>query len=226
MIKPIEYIQNGYLKFSTYNKMYGFIKAISIMFKYVLHIEKAYFLEVDLIPPRTAPVAKIPLDIRYYSQDFDIDSWEFKNKIFDIRGEYGLCQFKERLSNGSIFVCAYHDGNLAGFYWGSFPPVRDAGYKLNSDCVYGLDCFVFEECRGKGVHPVLHYALQSNLKEQHPEIKRLVSHVATWNKKSYRGNLFAGCKITKLDLSIVFLGFHKKFTLKEYPVLAENHEEI
>jgi len=209
-------ISNGLLKFFSYKEIYGLAQTIKIMAKHVFHVESMYRLEADLQSNHVVPQSKIPLEIKYFSSEFDIDSWDHRGRIKEIRGDFGVHQFKQRLENGYILVCAFHNHELAGFYWGEVDNIADAGYELGSDYAYGMDCFVFEEYRGNGIHPVLHHSLQRYLKEYYPDKKVLVSHVATWNKKSYRGNLYAGCKITRLEYSLVIMGLHKKFPVKYF----------
>jgi hypothetical protein len=155
--------------------------------------------------------------VEIFSKDLDIYSWDHCKEIIDIRGMYGLKQFQERLQNGSVLVCALYNNELTGFYWGEIDPIVSAGYKLNNNVAYGLDCFIFNKFRKNGIHPVLHKSLQIYIRDHYPEKKILLSHVATWNQASYKGNLLAGCNITKLEISFVLLGFHRKILIRNIP---------
>ena len=68
--------------------------------------------------------------------------------------------------------------------------------------------------------PVLQQAAMNDVRKHRPDIHILVTHIATWNKPSLSGDQRAGYKITRMELSIVLFGYHRKFGLAK-PIPTE-----
>ena len=141
-------------------------------------------------------------------------NWPSKTKILEIRGEYGLDQFQKRFERGDLCFAAYSNSELVGFVWIEFPPGTEAGSPLLMEETYTYDGWTFEKYRGKRTLPIIQQAIMNYVRQQHKDIRKLVTHVATWNKASLSGDQRAGYSITQRELTIVIFGFHRKINLK------------
>jgi hypothetical protein len=173
----------------------------------MFRLEKELGLEEETATP------KIPLKVVPMGNVLDLENWGGRRQIEGIRGEYGLAQFSERLERGDVLFNAYWEEEFVGFVWLELPPVIDAGYPLEENEAYTHDGWTFEKYRGKRALPFIQQAVFNYVRENHPEIQFIVTHVAAWNKPSLAGDQRAGYLITRRDLSVVIFGFHKKFAL-------------
>jgi hypothetical protein len=119
----------------------------------------------------------------------------------------------ERLASGYVMFCAYSEGKLAGFIWLNSFPVIGAGYTLQDYEAYHIDGWTFEPYRGKGVLPTLQQGVFQYLRANYPQIRILIGHAAARNKPSVTGQQRAGLILVAQELSLVFLGYHRKIRL-------------
>jgi hypothetical protein len=213
LTSPFRHAARGYYKLSSFISVYGFWGAVNRIWNNVFLVEKVHYMVKDLCTPEEKIIAKVPLDIIPYT-NLDFDHWDGIQAILNLRGDYGITQFRERLARGDVFFPAYSDGKFAAFVWLECPPVKDVGYPLPMDEGYTHDAWTFDEFRGKGIFPVIQQAIFDYVRQNRPEIRKLITHVATWNKASTSGDTRAGYVIVRKDLSVVILGFHRKFPLR------------
>lgn len=171
-----------------------------------------YRIEIEPGSDQSHIVPSIPINIRIISGEFAF-SEEAQAKITSLRGSYGVLQFHERLARGDILFAAYHENSLAGFGWLQFAPAVEAGYRLPENTVYTYDAWVFDEFRGNRVFPAIKQEYSNYLREHHPEVERVLAHVATWNRSIIRADQAAGAYISGVDLAIIFLGYNRRFKI-------------
>jgi len=210
LASPFRHAFRGYYKLTSFISIYGFWGAAKRIWSNVFLFETVHYMVKDLSTSEEKIVPKLPLKITPRTE-LDFDDWDGTQAILELRGEYGIAQFRERFARGDVFFPAYSGGKLAAFVWLEFPPVTDVGYSLSPDEGYTHDAWTFDEFRGKGFFPVIQQAIFDYVRINHSEIRRLITHVATWNKASTSGDTRAGYLIIRKDLSVVILGFHKKF---------------
>lgn len=206
-------IQSGVRKFRSLLPIYGFWGTVGQVLRNVLLIEVMYRFEKDLRVPEKKAIPTIPLQITPMKGDVDFEQWGIREAVLKIRGEYGLDQFKERLANGDVLFCACSHEELAGFIWFNGFPVKGAGYKLKDDEGYLIDGWTFEPYRGKAILPALQQAVFDYARSHCPGIRTLVDHASAWNKPSIVGQQRAGLALVAREISIVLLGYHRKFHL-------------
>jgi len=182
-------------------------------FPHLLWIEKVHRLEKDLQIPEEETEPRIPTEVVATSGRLSPD-WGGEEEIRRIRGGFGCDQFKVRLKRGDILFCGYSGGNFVGFIWLKMPPVSGAGSKLGDDEAYMIDGWVFEPYRGKRLLSTLQQAVFNYVRKERPDIRTIVSHAATWHKVSLAGQQRAGFVITARELSLVFFGYRKNWTLE------------
>jgi RimJ/RimL family protein N-acetyltransferase len=207
-------ISAGISKFESFIPIYGVWGAINQISKNVFHIETMYRFEKELIVPEKKNIPSITLTIKPIFGDIDIGNWEYRDRIYSIRGKYGLEQFQQRFSQNYVMFCALHNDELVGFIWLNGWPIKGAGYKLKNDEAYHIDGWIFEDYRGKGILPSLQQAVFNYLRLNHPEIRVLIGHASTWNKPSIKGQQKAGLILVAKELSIVVLGKNIKFKIQ------------
>jgi RimJ/RimL family protein N-acetyltransferase len=204
----------GISKFESLVPLYGVFGAMKEVSKNIFHIETMYRFEKELKVPDEKYLPKISLEIIPVFGSIDIETWEYRDRIYSARGTYGLEQCAERFSQGFVMFCGIHEGELVGFIWLNGWPVQGAGYRLKEDEAYHIDGWVFADYRGKGILPSLQQAVFNYLRLNHPEIRVLIGHASTWNKPSIRGQQKAGLILTAKELSIVVLGKNIKFKIQ------------
>jgi len=208
--KLVHNARQGRRKFISLYRVYGLGEAIKRIWNNILFIEAVCRLEKDLTVPDKLVEPLISLDIEIMEKGFDLHGWRGQKEILEIRGEYGVEQFRVRLERGDLCFAAYSLGEFAGFVWLEFPPGVEAGYPLQRDEAYTYDGWTFDGFRGKRVLPVIQQAIMTFVREQNKEIHRLVTHVATWNKASLSGDQRAGYIIQRLERTIMMMGIHRK----------------
>lgn len=212
--------QQGRRKFDSLYPIYGLWGTIQQLWKNFFFFEEVCRLD-KLLEVLDIPVKPLcPMDVKVYRQGFDLENWSAKQKVLEIRGQYGLEQFRKRFERGDLCFAGYSNGELVGFVWLELPPVTEAGYSLLSNEAFTHDAWTFEKFRGKRAFSVLQQAINNHVRANRPDIQNIVTHVATWNKASLSGDQRAGYKITRLELTIVILGFHRKLILKK-PIPAD-----
>lgn len=209
-----ENARRGRRKFTSYAQVYSVGGAIGQVRRNVFLLETVYRLDKDLHILEEKIEPKIPLAISPYT-DLDLNSWRDKQSILEIRGEYGENQFRERFDQGDILFTAYSEGRLVGFVWLECPPVKGAGYPLENNEGYTYDGWTFSAYRGKHVFPALQQFIMDYVRLNRPDIHILITHVAVWNQPSLSGDQRAGYRVKRRELSIIFLGFHRKVYLRE-----------
>ena len=207
-------ISVGISKFESFIPIYGVWGALNQISKNVFHIETMYRFEKELIVPEKKNIPSITLTIKPIFGNIDMENWEYRDRIYSIRGKFGLEQFQQRFSQDYVMFCAIQDDKLVGFIWLNGWPIKGAGYKLKKNKAYHIDGWTFEDSRGKGILPSLQQAIFTYLRQYHPEISVLVGHVATWNKPSIKGYQKAGFTLMAKELSIVVLGKNFKFNIQ------------
>ena len=208
----------GKRKFTSLYDIYGLWGAIKYISKNLLFIETVCRLDKNLHEAEKIVHPKIPIKIGILKKGLILDEWNGKEDILSIRGIYGLEQFAKRFNRGDLCFVAYSHDDFAGFVWVEFPPVTEAGYSLQSAEAFTYDGWTFEKFRGNRVLPVLQQAIFAYVRVNRPDICSIATHVAIWNKASLSGDQRAGYKITRLERTIVLLGFHKKVPLnREIP---------
>ena len=211
---PLIHLRTGLEKLRSLIPIYGFFGAITIVSKNIFLLEKVYRLEKDLEIQDVLVTPKIPITIQVISKYIDLDKWEFHKKILNIRGHYGLSQFSKRLKQNDILFYALWENHFVGFVWLGFSPENVVGYALREDEAYTYDGWTFEEYRGKRILPCLQQRIFMYIRNNHPEIRTVVTHVASWNKPSIKGDSRAGYMKKYLELSLVIFGYHRKFRLR------------
>lgn len=209
---PLRHIHRGIRKIESFVPIYGVRGTLKIIARNVLWVETVYRLEKDLQIPESKVEPQIPIVVIMFG-DLDLSEWEGREQVQQIRGHYGLSQFRERLDRGDLLFSAYWESKFVGFVWLEFPPGVDAGYGLKNDEAYIYDSWTFEPYRGKRVSPTIQQTIFNYLRKKRPDIRHVITHVATWNKASLAGDQRAGYRITSRELSIVFWGYHRKFKL-------------
>lgn len=207
--------QQGKRKIKSLLPIYGLAGTFSLIIKNTFWAETFWQLHKELSLPDPQVEPKIPIQILHYSLGLNLDTWAGRSEILKIRGEYGLEQFKRLLERGDVLFCAYWGDLFTGYLWLQFPPVEDVGYKLKDDEAYTHSAWTFEEYRGKRVLPALQLAAIQYTRNNRPDLKRIVTHITTWNKPSIAGDLRAGYEIVRKELGISIAGYHKKFVLSE-----------
>jgi hypothetical protein len=212
--------RQGLRKFGSLYPIYGFWGTLSQLWKNLFFFEKVCRLD-KLLEIADKPVqCKVPLEIEVYGKGFELENWPGKREILNLRGPYGLEQFEKRLERGDLCFAAYSNREFTGFIWLELPPVSEAGYPLLKDEAFTFDGWTFENFRGKRIFSVIQQAINDYVRENRPDIRNIVTHVATWNKSSLSGDQRAGYRIVRLELTMVLFGFHRKLILKE-PVPAD-----
>ncbi len=208
----------GRRKFTSLYQIYGIRSTLKQVRKNLLLLETTCRLDKDLSTSEVPIKSKIPLRIEVLSKGLNLNHWEGRKKILQIRGEYGLVQFSKRFERGDLSFAAYSNGKFTGFIWIEFPPVTEAGYSLLHDEAYTYDAWTFDKFRGNRVMPFIQQSIFNHLRRERKDIRNIVTHVATWNKASLSGDQRAGYIITRLELIIVIFGFHRKLiSNKEVP---------
>jgi len=202
----------GVKKSRSYFSAHGMRDTINMVHHNVFSIELFYRMEKQLKQPELKLEAKIPLDIRTMSGKLTLAD-EALQKVRGIRGQYGLDQFEERLARGDVMFGAYNEDKLAAFVWLEYPPVVDAGYEVADDMGFTYDAWTFDEYRGNRIFPVIQQAIFDHVRENNPEIKRLLTQVATWNAASAIADQRAGYIILNVELSVIFIGYNKRFKI-------------
>jgi RimJ/RimL family protein N-acetyltransferase len=202
--------QQGKRKFVSLYPIYGLWSTLQQISKNILLIEPVYRLDKDLNLHDIPITPRIPLSVGFYSKGFDIDNWDGRKEILNIRGNYGIEIFKNRLERGDYLFVGYSNREFVGFVWIEFPPVTEAGYALKYNEAYTYDGWTFEKFRGNGILPAIQQSITNYVRDYHPDIKNIVTHVANWNKASLSGDQKAGYRIVRQEQTIVFWGIHRK----------------
>jgi len=193
--------------------IYGLRGALRESFPHVLWVEITYRLEKDLRIAGEKAEARIPVKVTHWSGPLDPD-WKGQQQIRGIRGEFGIRQFDNKLDRGDILFCAHSGDEFIGFVWLKLPPVKGAGRKLGDDTAYMFDGHVFKPYRRNRVLPAMLQGVFDFVRAEHPEIRTVVSHAATWHKITLAGQERAGSVVRARELSVVFLGQRKTWTLE------------
>jgi RimJ/RimL family protein N-acetyltransferase len=205
----------GKKKFSSLYKIYGFRETINLISKNILLIENVCRLDKDIAIPVRTVIPKIPLSVDHYSKGFDIDNWEGRKELLNLRGDYGLEVFRNRFERGDYLFVGYSEGEFVGYIWIEFPPVTESGYELEIFEAFTYDGWTFEKFRGKGIFAAIQQSIIKYVRECRPDIRNIVTHVATWNKASLSGDQRAGYKIVGIERTIVLFGIHRKQRLNK-----------
>jgi len=204
-------IIRGIRKTRSFFPVYGVRGTLKMALHDTLSMERVYRMEKRLDRGEYQLETKIPITIRTMSGELSLTKAE-ADKVRGIRGDYGIEQFEERLARGDIMFGAYHEEQLTGFVWLEYPPVRTAGCKVPDDMAFTYDAWTFEEFRGNRIFPAIQQAIFHHLREHNPEVKRVLTQVATWNKASAYADQSAGYIIVGLEWSVIVLGYN--FRLK------------
>lgn len=212
LTRTVGNFRRGKNKIESLLPLYGLIGTSKLIMKNTLWFERVYRLEKNLSTPEDQVNPKIPLQLMIFSgSDLDVDSWEGKKRIFEIRGEYGIAQFKERLARGDLLFIAQWQEKDVGFVWLEFPPGEDIGYSLSMDEAYTYDGWTYEEYRGNRALPFIQQGIMNYVRDSISNICTLVTHIAVWNGASISGDIRAGYVITRLELSVSIIGYHRKY---------------
>jgi RimJ/RimL family protein N-acetyltransferase len=209
MSSLINNIRSGFNKFQSLLPIYGMWGTTRKIVRNVILIEITYRFDKDLHVNEEKVIPKIPLEIIPKSGQADLEKWGIQKEILAIRGRYGLEQFKNRLAKGD----AYSNGSFVGFMWLEASPAEEAGYRLKDYEAYHFDAFVFEPYRGKAIFPVLQQSIFNYVRTNQPKIRIVIAHASAWNKPSIVAQQRAGLRLMAREVSLVFLGFHRKFRL-------------
>lgn len=213
--KLISNARKGKRKFDSLYPIYGFFGTVQELMKNFFLFEEVCRLD-KLLATQEKPVKPaIPINIEVYGKGHDLENWPEKERILEIRGEFGLEQFSTRLERGDLCFTAYSNGKFVGFTWLELPSVTEAGYPLLQDEAFIFDAWTFVDFRGKRVSPFLQQAIKNYVRKNRPDIRTLVTHIATWNKASLSGFQWAGYKIIRQESKIVIFGFHKVIPLNK-----------
>ncbi len=205
----------GFRKVKALIPIYGVIGTLKIVVKNILWVEVMYRFEKNVSNEKLTVTPKIPLTITVYSSRDEVHQIKGWQEIFKIRGEYGLEQFNKRLGRGDLCFAAYTDEQFTGYLWIEFPPaISEAGYKLAANECYQFDGWTFKKYRGNRVIPFIVQEVNKYLRENRSDINNIVSHVAVWNNSSLAVGQRMEHKITRRELSIIFLGYHTRLRLK------------
>jgi len=216
--------RQGSRKIKSMVPIYGWGGTISRIARNSFWLETFWQLSREINVPDERLDIRIPLKIVRYARDLDLASWRDGSKILKFRGEYGLEQFEFRWHRGDSIFCGYSGDELVGFVWLQLPPVDDVGYRLREDEAYTYDAWTFEAYRGKRILPALLHTTIQYTRSHHPEIRRLISHIATWNQPSVAGFTRAGYCIRKKEIGVSLFGYHKKWVIsRRYPQTADTH---
>lgn len=213
--KLIRNAGQGRRKFISLYRAHGLREAVRRTWNNIFLIETVCRLEKDLTAPDETVEPAIPLNVEIMDTDFDLVNWHGKKTILELRGEYGMEQFRARLDRGDLCFAAYSSGEFTGFVWLEFPPGGEAGYPLQLQEAYTYDGWTFENFRGKRILPVIQQAIMNHARGHHKEIRSLVTHVAVWNKPSLSGDQRAGYIIRRLERTVMILGIHRKQVLSD-----------
>jgi len=199
--------------------------AFRLIWKNIFLLETVCRLEKDLSIPDKKVEPAIPLDIEIVSNRLGVENWPWVGKIHAIRGDYGVEQFHNRFGRGDLCFAASSEGIFVGFVWLEFPPGAEAGYPLYPEEAYTYDGWVFENYRGKRALPYIQQAIMDYVRAHHKDIRRLVTHVATWNKYSLFGDQRAGYIVRRLERTVMIFGIHTKQILdRDIPVDVIMHQ--
>jgi hypothetical protein len=193
--------------------IYGLRGALRESFPHVLWVETTYRLEKDLRVAEEKAEARIPVTVTHRSGSLDPD-WAGQEQIRGVRGEFGILQFENKLDRGDILFCAHSGDDFVGFVWLKLPPVKGAGRNLGDDTAYMFDGHVFEPFRRNRVLPAMLQGVFDYVRAEHPEVRTVVSHAATWHKVTRAGQERAGSIVRARELSVVFLGLRRTWTLE------------
>jgi hypothetical protein len=209
-------IEIGISKFFGLIPVYGIRGALSQIIKNLFWFEITYRFRKDLTVIEENKIqAKIPIEIVVFGPELDLELWRDNQRITNIRGDYGLKQFRDRFSEGDLLFCAYSQDKFTGFIWLNPPNYSFSGITLHPDENYHIDGWVFEEYRGNNILPVLQQAVIDYLRKERPYIHYLVSHGALKNKATLSGQQKAGMIPVARELSIFLLGYNKKIKLND-----------
>ena len=211
---PFSNALRGTKKVKSLVPIYGVMGTIRLLLRNVFWLERMYRLEMDLDVIKNKVEPKITLNIVVHEKGLDLSSWDGRREILEIRGNYGLIQFEERHQRGDLLVAAYWEERFVGFIWLELPPVEGAGYLLKKDEAYIFDVWTFEPYRGMRVLPALLQVSLNYIRVNNPRITTAIAHIALGNKPSIDGFARAGYNIQGVDLSLVFLGYHRKIRIR------------
>lgn len=224
--KLIRNAGQGKRKFVSLYRAHGLGEALKRTWNNIFFIEIVCRLEKDLNIPDGIVDPVIPIKIEIMDGRFDLEDWSGRREILGIRGQYGIDQFRVRLERGDLCFAAYSNGEFTGFVWLEFPAGVEAGYPLKPEEAYTYDGWVFEKFRGKRILPVIQQSIMDHVRGHCKEIRRLVTHVAVWNKSSLSGDQRAGYIIQHLERTIMILGIHRKQALaREIPADLVMHQK-
>jgi hypothetical protein len=209
----------GKRKFISLYLAQGLRRAAQATWRNIFLMETVCRLEKDLALPDPALETPLPLTVEILSKEAHLTTWQGKDEILCLRGNYGIEQFRQRLSRGDVCFTADAAGKCAGFVWLEFPPGNEAGYPLLPYEAYTYDGWTFETFRGKRVLPFIQQAIMKYVRQHYPDVRRLVTHVALWNTPSLAGDQRAGYRPQRLEKTIMILGIHRKRILnREVPL--------
>ena len=104
--KLISNARKGKRKLDSLFSIYGFFGTVQelmkniFLFEEVCRLDKLLAIQEKLVKPA------IPINIEVYGKRHDLKKWPGKKKILEIRGEFGLEQFRERLERGDLCFAA------------------------------------------------------------------------------------------------------------------------
>lgn len=99
--RPIANLRRGVLKFQSLLPLYSLRETIRLVQRNIIWVEISLRLEKDLAVPEAHVEPKVPLEVQLFSNDLALDTWDCRDHILKIRGEYGISQFAERLARAS-----------------------------------------------------------------------------------------------------------------------------
>lgn len=203
----------GTRKIRSFLPIYGFWGTLRMAVGNTLSFSIFYRMEKRLSNSEYKLVPRIPLSLKTISNLEDLTDEE-KNKVHSIRGLYGFQQFVARLENSHIMFAMYaNDDKLAAFVWLELPPVETAGIKVPHEMAFTYDAWTFTEYRGNRIFPVIQQNIFDYVRQNHPEVKSILTQVSIKNKASAYQDQSAGYIIVGLELSIILFGNNTRITL-------------
>jgi hypothetical protein len=163
-------IQQGKRKFVSLYQIYGLWSTLKQISRNIFLLEAVCRLEKELNLHDISVTPKIPLSVGFYSKSLDIDNWDGRKEILNIRGNYGIEIFKNRLERGDYFFVGYSNREFVGFVWIEFPPVTEAGYALKNNEAYTYDVWTFEKFRGNGIFLAIEQSITNYVRDYRHDI--------------------------------------------------------
>lgn len=199
------------------------LRAAGKILRPVVSSDVFYLFEEDLRRPTPEYICKIPVDLRIYSGEENI---ELVTEKLRLAGRPAPQEIESRLRDGNVVVVAYAEGRLAGFDWMSFHNLWVEEFSLTLRVQAGeavvFDTFVLPEWRGRGIQSCLNHALRCHA--QACGMVRTLTYISALNTQSLKAPKRMGSKKVMTIFSFRFRGMSRPWNTSTGAPLGSRFE--